>query len=583
MATVIDQIIVELNLDPKNFEQATKKQAEAWLKTRQEAEKTHKTVGESVDKLALSFNNLALKVAGFLAAFVGLEKMAKFGADLVQANIGLRNIAQITGISVTTISQWGQAAERAGSSVASMNSAILGMDRAIKEFDSKGGGSELGTLLRNFHDRGIDISRNNPQGGRKTATEMITEIMSAMDKLHYTDQDKNRAMRALGVMDDSVIVVLNKGLDAWKKLLDEQKSIGLVTDENIKSAEALTKAWYAMTQQVEGLGRAILDKLANPLVEVFGAAGNVAQGKVEYPAKGTPNFFDDARSIWGSLKKGAAKATEAGKSPTLNDRFGPFGDSGDIPKKATPNQFSVGAQSISGASQTASALGITPAQYDAFRQGMANIESSGGNYGLMGGAGRKYAGAYQLSREEIDRAAKSFGERSPSQTQFLSDKQMQERYFDAVTRMNHEQLLKNARYAAMSPTDQLKMLGYAHNQGAHGAEKFLATGRTGRDAFGTPGTRYISEIDRQLKDRDDPFERGGTPLPLLSNPRLLRAPRYNMGYGQGGNYSTSETVVHSMIVNGAKQPTDDAYGIAVDANQSLERGRFVQQFTTGPM
>jgi hypothetical protein len=113
------------------------------------------------------------------------------------------------------------------------------------------------------------------------------------------------------------------------------------------------------------------------------------------------------------------------------------------------------------------------------------------------------------------------------------------------------------------------MLGYAHNQGAHGAEKFLATGRTGRDAFGTPGTRYISEIDRQLKDRDDPFERGGTPLPLLSNPRLLRAPRYNMGYGQGGNYSTSETVVHSMIVNGA--------------NQSLERGRFVQQFTTGPM
>jgi hypothetical protein len=38
-----------------------------------------------------------------------------------------------------------------------------------------------------------------------------------------------------------------------------------------------------------------------------------------------------------------------------------------------------------------------------------------------------------------------------------------------------------------------------------------------------------------------------------------------------------------MIVNGAKQPTDDAYGIAVDANQSLERGRFVQQFTTGPM
>jgi hypothetical protein len=150
--------------------------------------------------------------------------------------------------------------------------------------------------------------------------------------------------------------------------------------------------------------------------------------------------------------------------------------------------------------------------------------------------------------------------------------------------MNHEQLLKtSARYASMRPADQLKMLGYAHNQGAHGAAKFLETGRVGNDAFGTPGTRYIQEIDKQLKSTGDAFTGGGVPLPLLSNPRLLRAPRYNMGYGQGGNYSTSETNVHSMIVNGAPKPTDDAYGIAVDADASLERGRFVQQFTTGPM
>jgi hypothetical protein len=413
---------------------------------------------------------------------------------------------------------------------------------------------------------------------------MIDDIMVAMDKLHYTEQDKTRALRGLGVMDDSVITILNKGVDSWKKFRDAQIDIGVVTNDNIKAAESLTNAWYTMTQKIESLGRSLLGWIVDPLVQLFGAAGNVAQGKVEYPAKGTPNFFNDAGTIWNSLKKGANKALDA-KTPTLNDRFGPLGDSGDIPKKATPNQFSVGAQAISGASQTANSLGITPAQYDAFRQGMANIESSGGNYGLMGGAGRKYAGAYQLSREEIDRAAKSFGEQSPTTAQFLGNKAMQERYFDAVTRMNHEQLMKtSAKYASMSPADQLKMLGYAHNQGAHGAAKFLETGRVGSDAFGTPGTRYISEIDRQLKgSRGDAFDGGGTPLPLLSNPRLLRAPRYNMGYGQGGNYSTSETVVHSMIVNGAKQPTDDAYGIAVDANQSLERGRMIQQFTTGPM
>jgi hypothetical protein len=594
MPTIIDQIIVELNLDPKGFDQGVKRQAEAWLKTRQEAAKTGKEVGEATDKLAQSFANLGLKVAGFIASFLAVDKLASFGANLVQANISLRNLSSTTQISVETLSQWEQVAERGGSSVESMRAAILGMDKAIKSFDAAGSDSDLGKMLLNLHRRGVDVSRDKPEGGRKTATEMITDILAAMEKLHFSEADKTRAFRQLGMMDDSVIALFNKGLESFQEQLKAQKDIGVVTNENVDAAEKLNNAWFTMTQRVENLGRAMLQTIINPLLRLFGSTTQEDTLKAQEAVReenrkagiGGPSPYDQLRDKLRGSGPSQAPGNPAGDQGGTGGALDGGAKSGSEGTAEPSKGGKLGGLTVGpglGASALSS-LGINQNQWDAFRKGMANIESSGGNYQLMGGAGRKYAGAYQLSREEIDRAAKSFGEQSPSTSQFLGDKGMQERYFDAITRMNHEQLMRNPKYAAMSPTDQLKILGYAHNQGVGGTNKFLSTGQVGRDAFGTPGTRYINEIDKQLKGSGgDAFERGGTPLPLLSNPRLLRAPRFNMGYGQGGNYSSSETVVHSMIVNGATKPTDDAYGIATDATQSLERGRWVQQFTTGPM
>ena len=47
--------------------------------------------------------------------------------------------------------------------------------------------------------------------------------------------------------------------------------------------------------------------------------------------------------------------------------------------------------------------------------------------------------------------------------------------------------------------------------------------------------------------------------------------------------ATSETNVHSLIINGPGKPvTDDAYGLGVDAGPSLERATFMNQTTDGP-
>ena len=95
---------------------------------------------------------------------------------------------------------------------------------------------------------------------------------------------------------------------------------------------------------------------------------------------------------------------------------------------------------------------------------------------------------------------------------------------------------------------------------------------------GAPGGG--GNIDKAL---DAMRQKDQSQIPWLSNPRLIRSPRYQQSYDGTKNYSTSETNVHSLIVNGGAKPmvTDDAYGVARDTVPALDRGQKVIQSTQG--
>ena len=59
---------------------------------------------------------------------------------------------------------------------------------------------------------------------------------------------------------------------------------------------------------------------------------------------------------------------------------------------------------------------------------------------------------------------------------------------------NHSYLMGNPQYANASNQRKLEILGYAHNQGMGGADKYLRTGNVGYDGFNTAGTKYISAV-----------------------------------------------------------------------------------------
>ena len=59
--------------------------------------------------------------------------------------------------------------------------------------------------------------------------------------------------------------------------------------------------------------------------------------------------------------------------------------------------------------------------------------------------------------------------------------------------------MRAPKFQALSQTEKLEIMGYAHNQGVGGAMKYLRSGQIGRYAFGTPGTAYFEPIKKRLE------------------------------------------------------------------------------------
>jgi hypothetical protein len=162
------------------------------------------------------------------------------------------------------------------------------------------------------------------------------------------------------------------------------------------------------------------------------------------------------------------------------------------------------------AKEQVSKAGFGESEFLLFRDSVAKIES-GGEYDTQGGSGDMYAGRYQMGADARSNAARFLGEEYQGDSEaarktFREDKQMQERYFAAFTRANHQTLMKNSTYAAMSNEQQLQVLGYAHNAGAGNALDWLKANMKGsfKDGFDTKSSDYADAIKRAQQQRRQP-------------------------------------------------------------------------------
>jgi hypothetical protein len=149
-------------------------------------------------------------------------------------------------------------------------------------------------------------------------------------------------------------------------------------------------------------------------------------------------------------------------------------------------------------------IGIPSAMWDAYREEISAIESGGQEnpYTTKGGANKHYDGMYQLGKvakqDAADLLGITLGHTAQEREAYRNNPELQEKAFAAYTAKNHSYLMnKSEKYKMLPLKEKLAVLGYAHNQGWSGADTWLETGKTGKDAFGTKGTKYYDAlIDR---------------------------------------------------------------------------------------
>ncbi|MFZ9740421.1 MAG: peptidoglycan DD-metalloendopeptidase family protein [Candidatus Nanopelagicaceae bacterium] len=157
-------------------------------------------------------------------------------------------------------------------------------------------------------------------------------------------------------------------------------------------------------------------------------------------------------------------------------------------------------------------IGASAEDWDIFRNTVAHIESKGA-YDIAGGSGGHYDGRYQMGADAKTDAARVLGipdpgHNSASRAAYRNKPELQEKMFAAYTIANHRYLMRNKDYKNASVERKLQILGYAHNQGMGGAEKWLKTGEVGADGFGTKGTKYTDALAANFKARDKAIKDG---------------------------------------------------------------------------
>jgi ribosomal protein S7 len=151
-------------------------------------------------------------------------------------------------------------------------------------------------------------------------------------------------------------------------------------------------------------------------------------------------------------------------------------------------------------SQALSELGITQEEWDVYKQGIADIEVAGqpnGGYGIMGGAGGRFAGRYQMGDEALTEASKVLGIPKPSRQEFLSNPQLQEKMYLGYTISNFRYMQSlSPEFRAMSREQQLATLPMAQ-LGIGNLTDQLRSGTIARDQWNTPTTKFSTSVERR--------------------------------------------------------------------------------------
>jgi hypothetical protein len=266
-ATVLDELVVKLGLDPKEFDEGQKKAAAAWLKARDAHAKAAKEMESRSKAVAQGLSKVRNEVLALGAALLGAAGIEQFISKMTRADAATGRLARQLNISASDLSAWQGAAEHVGGTAEGMAGSLTSLSDQMQQLATTGNAGIVPYLRAlNSQMGAVQISFTDAAGAARPVTEVMKDIITDLNLLNRTNPAQASYLaRQLGI-DPAMIALSREELD---KLLASQKQLANLNSRDTAAAQTLQSAWADLSRVFEDSGRKILTELTPALSELM--------------------------------------------------------------------------------------------------------------------------------------------------------------------------------------------------------------------------------------------------------------------------------------------------------------------------
>ena len=323
--TVIDEFVMSVGLDPKDFLQgaATLNQTVGTTKKHinelgEEVKVTNKVVfagqketQEGNKKTAESFGNVTKEIFKLTSAFLGVSAIKSAVSEITKADSALGRMGRNLNLLPGDIKAFEGVAKQFNISSDTIDSAFENTANVIAKYQTQGILDP--TFLEGMGRAQIDYGKF--LSGTTTDIERFIMVQDALNKaIESGRMTRMGAINVGGMMgyDPQVVTMMIETKDHLLEMVDAYKKLNNVTKEDTQLSDFRNRAWTAFTGEIESAWRASINGLTNFLAATVPAAVLRAQGHTAFSSGG--QVYEQAVSHVSSGKFPAGYGTPSAPS-----------------------------------------------------------------------------------------------------------------------------------------------------------------------------------------------------------------------------------------------------------------------------
>lgn len=261
MATIIDSLLITLGLDVSGVTKGQKDAQESLQKTGKEAEKQQKELDAAARRTTESYKKIRDSILEVTAVLVSAVAGKEFLAYITANDVAVGRLAKNLDVATEELSAWEGVARRLGGQGGDADSLFRGVNKLMEDFRLNGGSGEFSPLVR----AGLDLSKFMDKS--TSYTQRLLMMRDAMQKLSGPDAQRLGQMAGFSEQGLNILLQTDRALE---QLLDTQKKMNVVSEEDRRLAMERAGAWGDLTESLTGFGRKVTNEFSPVITLVLG-------------------------------------------------------------------------------------------------------------------------------------------------------------------------------------------------------------------------------------------------------------------------------------------------------------------------